>query len=44
MMKKYPWKVLKNEFSDIKNIFEEDYKSFEKPKYYKGYSLGDIAA
>lgn len=44
MMKKYPWKVLKNEFSNIKNIFEEDYKSFENPKYYKGYSLGDIAA
>ena len=23
MVKKYPWKVLKNEFSNIKNIFEE---------------------
>ena len=44
MFKKYPWKILKNEFSNIKNNFEEDYQINKNPKYYKGYSLGDIAA
>ena len=44
MFKKYPWKILINEFSNIKNNFEEDYQMNENPKYYKGYSLGDIAA
>ena len=44
MFKKYPWKILKNEFSNIKNNFEEDYQINKAPEYYKGYSLGDIAA
>ena len=38
------FEILINEFSNIKNNFEEDYQMNENPKYYKGYSLGDIAA
>ena len=43
MVKKYPWRILKNEFDNIKSIFDNDFQVFENPKYYKGYSLGDIA-
>ena len=41
---KLPVQNIINEFSNIKNNFEEDYQINENPKYYKGYSLGDIAA